>query len=205
MTLPTFTADHYDALAEICNMAMGEAGAALASLLDVFVRLTSPSVKILEAGELLGHLQTLTDPAREVTAVRQSFYGKVTGEVIALHLAGQPREIHDLLGYDSEPDSHQEREILFDVSNLVNGAVVNGIWRPLGVEVGFSPPSLHAEATALKDLGLEQNPAWSHVLLCEVSFQLEDREFHISELVFLPDDSFSFIRDALDRFLEEIG
>ncbi len=205
MTIPTFTSDHYDALAEICNLAMGQAGAALAGLLDVFVCLTSPSVKILEASELLGHLQTRDDPGREVTAVRQSFYGKVTGEVIALHLAGQPREIHDLLGYAEEPDDQQEREILFDVSNLVNGAVVNGIWRPLGVEVGFSPPSLLAERTALRDLGLARSPAWNHVLLCEVSFQLENRAFAISELVFLPDDSFAFIRDALDRFLERIG
>lgn len=205
MTALQFSEDQYDALGEICNLAMGQAGSALATLLDVFVCLQAPNIKVLAAGQISEYLQTLEEADETVVAIRQSFFGDVTGEVIALHLGGQPADMFDLLGYEEEPTPEKEREILFDISNLLNSAVVNGIWRQFGAEVGFTPPSLLTEDIRLADLHFEQNPVWTHVLLFEVHFQLEERKFAVRELIFLPDASFEFIRSALDAFLEELG
>jgi len=204
VTVPEFNEDQYDALGEICNLAMGEAGAALATLLDVFVRLSVPSVRVLSADEILDFLCELDEADQEVAVVRQSFYGGVSGEVIALHSRGRSEDVADLFGYDDNSDDEREREVLLDVSNMLIGAVVNGILKQLNIEIGFSSPSLLNERVKLKDLNLNRNPSWHFVLLCEVNFQLEERQFAVRQLIFLPDESFEIIQLAVDEFLEDL-
>ncbi len=195
-----YSEDQYDALVEICNIAMGRASRALAELLDLFVRLTVPEITVMGAMEVGDYLKQLSNAVQDVAAVRQSFYGGISGEVIALHTRGSPTDIVDLLGYEAT----QQREFLLDVSNLLSGAVLIGIGEQLGIEIEFSAPNLIDERVHLNDLQVNSDASWTHAMFTQVHFQLEEREFSNRLLIFLPDSSFSAVFEAVDQFLDKL-
>lgn len=199
-----FSEDQYDALREISNIAMGRASRALAMLLNLFVELSVPDIIVLDADQVGDRLRSLGGCEQGVAAVRQSFFGGMSGEVISLHTRGSSTDIVDLLGYQGKIDAAKEREFLLDVSNLLSGAVLNGISQQLGIEIGFSPPSLIEERVQLDELKVDQDAAWTHALFSQVHFQFEEREFASRLLIFLPDRSFATIRKAVDDFLDDL-
>ncbi len=201
---PVFTEEQYDALCEICNIAMGQASRALATLLDLFVDLSVPEIAILASAEVDAYLGGLGDKQQDVAAVRQSFYGGISGEVIALHTRGSSTDIVELLGYEGTMEQAEQREFLLDVSNLLSGAVLTGIGEQLGMELAFSAPSLINERVQLQDLRVDRDASWTRALFTQVQFNLEQRAFSSRLLVFLPDSSFAAIQTAVDRFLDEL-
>ncbi len=78
--------DQRDALTEVCNIGMGRAGDALSQLLDTFVALSTPRVRIVRAGESDLGLRApgAAQDAERVTAVRQSFFVDLQGETITV-------------------------------------------------------------------------------------------------------------------------
>ena len=53
MNMLKFTDDEHDLLKEVFNMAMGQAGKALATLLNEFVDLAVPDIKLVEAEKVV--------------------------------------------------------------------------------------------------------------------------------------------------------
>ncbi len=201
-----FSVDQHDALQEISNIAMGRASRALAVLLDRFVDLSVPDIAVVRAEEVGILLTTqLGEAAKDLSVIRQSFYGGLYGEVITLHTGGMADDLVKLLGYEGDNDEARRREFLLDVGNLLGGAFLNGIAEMLGLELGYSPPSLIDDGESLAlTLVPRSDLAWSHALLAQVHFRLEGRQFSSRLLIFLPDRSFESIHIALDRFLDEL-
>ena len=59
MRIAPYTADQIDALQEIANVAIGQAGACLATMLDVYVSLSVPHSRIISVDELAGEVAGL--------------------------------------------------------------------------------------------------------------------------------------------------
>ncbi len=205
MTDP-FSVDQREALTEIANIAMGKASLALATLLDRFVHLSVPEINVVRPEEVEGFLANqLDDCCSDLALVRQSFYGGLYGEVITLHQGGTADDLVELLGYEGEVDEAKRREFLLDIGNILSGAVLNGIGEILKIELGFSSPSLiDGEGSAAQTIVPRADIAWTHALLSQVHFRLETRRFSSRLLIFLPDRSFCSVRNALDRFLDEL-
>lgn len=199
-----FGAEHCDALQEVVNVAMGRAGATLAELLGVFVRLSVPRVRVQRATRLDAVLAGLIGGNGEVTAVRQAFNARLRGEAIVLFGEAGGAELADLMGYDAELTSPERREILLDIANVLVGACLGGLCEQLDMEPTFSAPSLLAEATPVSALMLPESLEWSHALLVEVSFTLEARGFSSHLLMLMPEGSIGLMREALDRVLEAL-
>src|SRR5207249_3053325 len=107
--------DEREALQEIANVGMGQAGASIAQLLGEFVRLSIPRVLVLPAHEACSLLAN-AGAGGCVSAVRQGFHGDLRGEAIAIYAEKGWNELADLMGYEAG-DCPTESEILLDVSN----------------------------------------------------------------------------------------
>lgn len=199
-----FSAAHCDALQEVVNVAMGRAGATLAELLGVFVRLSVPRVRVQRATRLEATLGGLIGGNGEVTAVRQAFTARMRGEAIVLFGEAGGDELADLMGYEGALSAPERREILLDIANVLVGACLGGLCEQLELEPTFSAPSLLGESTPASALMLPNTLAWSHALLVEVSFTLESRGFSSHLLMLMPEDSIGLMREALDRVLEAL-
>jgi len=209
MSVNPLSDDQRDALQEITNIAMGQAGASLAGILDTFVNLSVPRINILEVAQVADSIGKLVGRNSEVTAVRQSFHGYLRGEAIVIYGKDGCKDLADLMGYDEDLDGAAEQELLLDVANVLVGAILGGMSEQLrgileqaGAELSFSAPSIMAENVPVETLITPEKLTWSHALLMEVNFTLEERNFISHIVMLMPEDAIDKVRGVLDQFIE---
>ena len=204
MSIDIFTDDHHEVLREIINIAMGQAGAALAELLDSFVKLSVPQTAIVESNQFCGIIADILGDEQEITAVRQAFYNHLSGEAIAIYGQEGCRELHDLMGYEEEHSEHLERELLLDMTNILIGACLNSISEQLGgeIELHYSAPSILCERTSFTVYFGQREVSWKYALFLKVAFRLEEKSFLSHVLVFMPEESIERMRHDLDKWIE---
>ena len=202
MTLTPLSADQRDALQEITNVAMGQAGASLAAILNTFVTLSIPRINIVDVAEVADSMNELIGRNAEVTAARQSFNGYLRGEVLVIYGQDGCNDLADLMGYDDELDRAAEQELLLDVSNVLVGACLCGIAEQLRTELSFSAPSLIGEKIPVETLLRPEKLSWSHALLMEVNFRLEERKFTAHLVMLMPEEAIDRMRGVIDAFIE---
>jgi chemotaxis protein CheC len=193
--------DQRDALQEIANIGMGQAGASIAEVLGEFVQLSVPRVLVVPPEEVVVALAgSIGDGV--VSAVRQAFHSSMRGEAIVIYGEQRCNDLADLMGYEHSLDHAAEQELLLDVSNMIVGACLGGIAEQLGLVVGFSAPSLMADSIPLAHLLDSRDVSWNAALLVEVNFRLEKRSFACHLVMLLPEQEVVALAAALDRFLE---
>ena len=195
------TQNQKDALQEIANIGMGQAGAVIAQVLGEFVTLSIPRILILQPNLIAPALQRIVD-SEQVSAVRQAFHGSFRGEAIVLFGAQRCTDLADLMGYEENVDHTTEMEIWLDISNILVGACLGGIAKQITVDIGFSAPSLMADRVPIIEMMMVNDAAWQHALLVEVNFQLEKRSFACHLVILMPEHDLKTFAVELDRFLE---
>lgn len=203
MSTHLITADQREALQEIANIGMGQAGASIAKVLGEFVCLSVPTIatlRVLEIADTFGRL--LGDCL--VSAVRQAFHGQMRGEVVVIFGQHSATDLAELMGYDDVLHDGAEKELLLDISNVLVGACVGGIAELLRIDVGFSAPSFLAHNAAPADLIPAQNAGAQWALLVEVRFKLEVRSFTCHLVLLLPEDEIAALGVELDRFVANL-
>ena len=84
MSEPVLNEDQRDALQEVANLAMGQAATRLARLLDAFIELSVPRVKVVAVSEAAQALREMTGIEDSVSAVRQGFRSDIKGEALVI-------------------------------------------------------------------------------------------------------------------------
>ncbi len=204
MNITPLTADQKDALQEVLNIAMGQAGASLALLLDSFIELSVPRIRIVNANKITETVMEMVGDRVEVTAVRQAFFDDLRGEAIVIFEQNGCKDLADLMGYQGELNAQAEQELLLDVTNVLVGAILNGITETLGTELSYSAPSVIAEKISVKNIINQDDVPWTHALLLEVNYNLKDRDFQSHLLLLLTEEAIAALCIAIDKFLETI-
>jgi len=203
MSIQPYSEDQADALQEVANIAMGQAGDSLARILDNFVTLSVPRIRQIEVQDLADTVTAMVGE-EEVSAIRQAFYNSLRGEAIVIFTQSGADELAELLGYDCELDAAIEQELLLEVGNLLVGAILNGISETLGAELGFSAPSLMAEHTPLREVLTPDQLSWEQALLVEVNFSVEKHRFKSHLLMFMTEETIDTLRGILDQFMDNL-
>ena len=198
-----FSEDQLDALQEVFNIAIGQAGASLASYFDAFVKLSVPKIDVIQSNQLIGYLYSLIGEHSEITVVRQSFYKTLRGESLTIYSNTNANDIQHLLDdVKTSADSHEE-ETLLDISNILVGACLKGIAKQFNKDLSFSPPAVLCLKTPIDRAFTAYQFAWEYALLIKITFRLEDRTSTWYLLFFVPSESIDIIKDEIDRFLGE--
>lgn len=208
-TIKQLTEDQRDCLQEIVNVAMGQAGDSLARLLEVFVTLSVPKIKILGPAEVRSALRCFVD-AEFVSAIRQSFHDSkgndgLRGEAIVVFGDSSFKELAELLHYEDEQLSPEaEQELLLDISNVLNGACLTGVADQLGEELIYSPPSILGIKMSIEKLFEKDKVQWETALSVEINYSLEKRSFNCDLLLLMPDSAIVYLAKKLDAFLDDM-
>jgi len=193
-----------DALQEIANIGMGQAGAALARLLDTFVTLSVPDSKLINVAELSRYLSSQQDIAR---VVRQSFQSNISGEAIVMFGLDGYRELSELMGYEdgyAADAAQSENEMLSDIASVLVGGCVQSVFEQLGCTLMFTAPTFLSLPALIGALGSEIHTRWEKALLLHVQFTLEQGGFAAQLVMLLPDEAILSMKLALDEFLKSV-
>lgn len=204
MTMQAYTEDQNDALQEVVNIAMGQAGDSLARILGNFVELSVPRIRLVTTQDVISTVMGMVDTRAEISAVRQAFSNSLRGEAIVVFAQAGADDLADLMGYDTDLDQSAEQELLLEVTNLLVGAIITGISETLETDLSFSAPSLMAERKPLDQVLVPEQLSWSHALLMEVNFTVEGRDFKCHMLMFMTEEAIDTLRGILDTFMDDI-
>jgi chemotaxis protein CheC len=196
-----------DALQEIANLAMGQAATRLASLLDTFIELSVPRVRVVRIEEAAQTLREMTGIDESVTAVRQGFRSDIAGEALVIcrssgvgNLGTLVNDPYIHLAYESV----SQTELMFDVANVLTGACVSSIMNQLDRTPIFSAPGLLGREIALEDVFQADVLAWKTALLLEVNFALENQTFRAHLVMLMAEDSIRRMHEALDAIVSSL-
>lgn len=196
-----FNEDRRDALQEIVNIAMGQAGSSLATVLGKFVELSIPKFYLSDVSKEEGFAADSQTPDKQVIVVKQPFAGELRGEALVLISSQDDLTMADLMGYDESLTAEQEEELLLDVSNILSGACLNGLVEQLGLKISFSAPSILGLDISEAELLAEYIRDWHYALIMEVNFTLEECTFSSNLLFFMTEDSFPPLMKSIDELL----
>jgi chemotaxis protein CheC len=204
MSALVLNSDHRDALQEIVNIGIGAAGAGLATVLNSFVELSVPAIRQIPSSELGAALSHGAWAGRRVSAVRQTFYNRMEGEVIVLFDSDGCRELADVLGHEGDAGAAFEQELLLAVSSILVGACLDGISSQLQARLGYSAPRILCENLPIAKVFEAHQPKADEALLIHIDFTLEARSFACQLVISMPGASLGPLRASLDDFLDSL-
>ncbi|MFM0047534.1 chemotaxis protein CheC [Paraburkholderia sediminicola] len=207
MSEPVLTEDQRDALQEVANLAMGQAATRLARLLDAFIELSVPRVKVVAVSEAAAALREMTGIEDTVSAVRQGFRSDIKGEALVICRSGSIDQLCSLVSDPYSRSSYEtvsQKELVFDVANVLTGACVSCILDQLGRTPVFSAPGLLGEAMTLDEVFQPGVLQWEVALLVEVNFALEDQSFRAHLVMLMAEESIRHMSEALDELLSSL-
>ena len=194
--------DQRDALQEIANIGMGQAGSSIAKIWGEFVSLSIPRIAHIDRQSIPSMLSRFVGDGT-VNAVRQAFHGQLRGEVIVVFSGGCGDQLAELMGYD-ETDRVEEQELLLDVANILVGACMGSVAETLEVDIGFSAPSVMGLDILPSQLIRPDEMVAGRALFLEVCFTLEKKSFASHLIVLMPVDEIVVLGQALDKFLASL-
>jgi chemotaxis protein CheC len=207
MSEPVFTEDQRDALQEVANLAMGQAATRLARLLDSFIELSVPRVKVVAVSEAAQALREMTGIEDAVSAVRQGFRSDIKGEALVICRSDGIEQLCALVSdpyANSSYEAVSQRELMFDVANVLTGACVSSILDQLGRTPVFSAPGLLGNAMTLDEVFQPDVLQWQVALLVEVNFALEDQSFRAHLVMLMAEESIRQMNGALDELISSL-
>ncbi|ABE35916.1 cheC-like family protein [Paraburkholderia xenovorans LB400] len=207
MSEPVLTEDQRDALQEVANLAMGQAATRLARLLDAFIELSVPRVKVVAVSEAAQALREMTGIEDTVSAVRQGFRSDIKGEALVICRSDSIEQLCSLVSDPYSRSTYEtvsQKELVFDVANVLTGACVSCILDQLGRTPIFSAPGLLGEAMTLDAVFQPGVLQWEVALLVEVNFALEDQSFRAHLVMLMAEESIRHMNGALDALLSSL-
>lgn len=203
MRIEPLNEEENEILQEVINIGMGQAGASLAKLLDVFVNLSVPRALWVSGDDFIDQVSGLVAGYSDSWAgVRQAFYNQLEGETFAIYGANGCKQLAELMGYENESGDGVEEELLLDVTNILVGACLVGVANQLGKKLDFVAPTLVGVGKPLEDLLVGRDMEWVQCLLIEVNFCLEEGDFSCHLVMLMSEDSIEQLRGGLLDFME---
>ena len=199
-----------DILQEVMNIAFGKASAELAEVIDIYVVLSIPDIKLLKTAEVPQYIEAEIKDLENLSVIKQSYTGKFHGTALLLFPGGAGKKLFSLFENGSTTDSGSEdfsvvleKETLLEVGNILIGASVSKVAELLNDNVSYRPPRIVIESKPGDIVDWDLAEPEGPVILLQTVFSFDKRD--ISGLLFIIPSykSFEWLKKALHAFLKQ--
>ncbi|MEW6720944.1 MAG: chemotaxis protein CheC [Thermodesulfobacteriota bacterium] len=203
-------AEEQDILQEIMNIGFGNAAADLASVIDIYVQLTVPSVKIIPATEFPDYIRKEIGDNREISFVEQNFWSRFKGIALLAFSDGAGKALMSVLVeeeskrmFESDPLRVLEKEILMEVGNILVGACIGKVSDLLGDVISYSPPRVLTGDLAKKaNASRKMFGPGNIVIVLQTVFHFGKQDVRGYMFLIVSQESVGFLKQALKNFME---
>ncbi len=191
------------------NIAFGQATSDLADLIDIYVVLNVPRIKLVQSENLPDYIQETIKDFKTTSIVAQSYWGKLKGNALLIFPMGAGSDLIKMLDLGPEESGLDdqlnilENEALIEVGNILIGACIGKLTEMLNDHTAYSPPRVINHDSS--ESGLFENiikPNHSAITMNTV-FSFEGRD--IDGFLFLINDpeTIHWLKKALHTFMEQ--
>ena len=202
--------EELDILQEVMNIAFGKASADLAEVIDIYVVLSIPDIKLLKTAEVPKYIEDEISDLDNISVIKQSYTGKFHGTALLLFPGGAGKKLFSLFDDGSKTDLEREdfsvvleKETLLEVGNILIGASVSKVAELLDDVVSYRPPKIVVESKPGDIVDWDLAEPEGAAILMRTVFSFD--EGNIGGLLFLIPSykSFEWLKKSLYAFLEQ--
>ncbi len=197
-----FTEDHLDVLRELMNIAMGNATASIADLLQAFGRMHIPQIMISDMEGLHHYIQSSIPKEQNNFITKQLFGGMFSGEFLFVISEESAKNLGHHL-YDVEnPSEGDIFDAVIELTNILSATIISRLTEELDTKVQFFVPS--TEIVEGNELISAEDLLNYHKIII-ISTQMEFEDQHISGQIFIltKDEMIGRLKALIDKKLEE--
>ena len=179
---------------EISNVAMGQAGEMLARLLNTFVHLPIPYVKMQSAEQIHGTLFELSNSGAEITS--QGFIGGgVAGEALLLLPPDELNKVAKLMEAEVS-GGDKKSELLMSLSNALTGAFLSSLAQQLDLTLSKATPAIIHNYSGMN----ASSEHFSETLTIRIKYHLQEYDFECDLLLAFTPDSIPKLKTIASYF-----
>ena len=193
---------HYDALNEMGNIGMGNATTALSQLIGKNVRVSIPSLMVVDTENIIEKTKDV-----EVVGTIVKIVGDITGGNLIIYQKKHADMLIDIIleGTDHKNDSDMRKSVLSEVCNILAGSYLNALSKFLDITVLPSIPyqteGFSSDIFEMADNRL--NCDIDHILALTTMFEVEtanmSKTIDGDMFMLLDSKSLNIILDIIDR------
>ncbi len=204
-----FSEEELEILQEVMNIAFGQATSDLAELIDIYVVLNVPKIKLVQAEDLPDYIQETTNDYKSTSIVAQSYWGKFKGNAFLVFPSVAARELVTMLDPESDGSvsgdelNVLERDALIEIGNILIGACIGKLSEMLKDHTAYSPPKVVHHVSSGGSLFEDIIKPDHSAITMNTVFSFEGRD--INGFLFLINDpqSIKWLKVALQTFMEQ--
>ena len=194
-----------DAIAEILNIAIGQAARSLSEMVDEAVTLSVPIIEFLTSEEACRLIDRQTGTA--ACAVRESFAGPFPGDTLLIFPEDKSLElVRRLVGepIDLKAITEMEQDALMEIGNVILSSCLSTMADTLGLEISNTTLPEIVRGTGRDILGPRVDPAEEDrlILFMEVDFTLQQSDITGYVLIALGLASAEALKKQIQKHLE---
>jgi chemotaxis protein CheC len=206
--LDIISEEEKEILQEIMNIAFGKAASDLAEIINIYVVLSVPYIRMLKAKDLPEYLKVELSEFDRISLVEQNFWGDFKGSAFLAFQASAGRELVSLFGEDTEEFGSEtiealEKETLMEVGNILIGACVGKLSELLGDAVTYSPPRVVTENTPNDAIPASVFQNNTSAIILKTVFCFNERNVNGFLFLVTSHDSILWLKKALVSFMEQ--
>jgi chemotaxis protein CheY-P-specific phosphatase CheC len=196
-----FSEDVRDATQEICNVAMGVAGEALAEYAGVFVELPIPKIRFVDPESVTETLGGLRDSGRISGVIREVTLGEsVHYALVAITeegLSDLARQRDFSINNDSDAEA-----LLKELADVITRHCLPTLEEQVGLDnLQLAPVQLIEHNCPLETFSIPQIAAHEKLMAVEINYHLEGHPFNCDLVLLLPETAVPRWVQRVEEFL----
>lgn len=198
-----------DAIAELLNIGMGRAAAALSEMVGESVDLSVPNVEFLSQESTVKRIHK--EVGTTVTAIKESFEGTFWGDAMLLFPEHDSLSlVRALLKEEDLPLeelSDMEQEALTEVGNIILNACLGTLANVFKQKLDFRLPEYTQGdfERVLRNSGENSIGAAGGLLLVQMNFHLQQTKVNGFLILLMDVDSLQAFSEELEQYLNSLG
>ncbi|MDO9305036.1 MAG: chemotaxis protein CheC [Sulfuricurvum sp.] len=198
-----FSGDHLDVLRELMNIAVGNATASIADLLQAFGTMHIPKIAISDIKGLKQYMHETIPSESSHYVTKQLFGGPLGGEFIFVITDEVAINLGNHL-YDVEaPNDADIYDAVIELTNILSATMISRLTEELNIKVQFFLPS--TEIISGNDLiYLEETAEYSQIIIISTQMEFQNQNINGHIFILAKDAMIQSLKDLIDQKLEEL-
>lgn len=203
MQATVFTEDHLDVLKELMNIAMGNATASIADLLQAFGTMHIPQITISDMEGLDGYIKNTIPQEDRYYVTKQLFGGIFSGEFLFVITEESAHNVGHHL-YDVETPSEGDIfDAVIELTNILSATMISRLTEELNTKVQFFVPStVVVEGNNL--ISSDDLLNYHRIIIISTQMAFEHQNINGQIFILTKDEMIESLKALIDRKLEEL-
>jgi len=203
MQIDEFSEDHLDVLKELMNIAMGNATASIADLLQAFGTMHIPHLAISDMDGLKAYMEKTIPSDEKYYVTKQLFGGMFGGEFIFVMTDESAVNLGHYLYDVTAPSDADIMDAVIELTNILSSTILSRLSEELNTKVQFFVPSTEL-MSGNELIGHDETLNYHRIIIISTLMEFQSHKISGHIFILTKDKMIESLSRLIDQKLEEL-